>query len=185
MLSNVQGLQQLQYLLSDNVQQQIELDRGEVAGHGHCQTEELAEEQFGRTEVIDNTLNPDFVRKFVLDFFFEEKQNLRFDVFSEDKKQPIRILSPPSLHPSGVSVEPPTLCLSLESLSIALRRLPGSDVLHVGGDHRLFRQQAGEDALMCRASSWQLAALKSYNYIPHGSLSSTSLLHQNKRYLVK
>lgn len=36
--------------------------------------------QFGRTEVIDNTLNPDFVRKFVLDYFFEEKQNLRFDV---------------------------------------------------------------------------------------------------------
>lgn len=36
--------------------------------------------QFGRTEVIDNTRNPDFVRKFVLDFFFEEKQNLRFDV---------------------------------------------------------------------------------------------------------
>uniref|UniRef100_A0A669BSG8 Copine family member 9 n=1 Tax=Oreochromis niloticus TaxID=8128 RepID=A0A669BSG8_ORENI len=32
------------------------------------------------TEVIDNTRNPDFVRKFVLDFFFEEKQNLRFDV---------------------------------------------------------------------------------------------------------
>ncbi|EQB76967.1 hypothetical protein CB1_000105025 [Camelus ferus] len=36
--------------------------------------------QFGRTEVIDNTLNPDFLRKFVLDYFFEEKQNLRFDV---------------------------------------------------------------------------------------------------------
>lgn len=36
--------------------------------------------QFGRTEVIDNTLNPDFVCKFVLDYFFEEKQNLRFDV---------------------------------------------------------------------------------------------------------
>uniref|UniRef100_A0A673M9D0 Copine-9-like n=1 Tax=Sinocyclocheilus rhinocerous TaxID=307959 RepID=A0A673M9D0_9TELE len=35
--------------------------------------------EFGRTEVIDNTLNPDFVRKFVLDYFFEEKQNLRFD----------------------------------------------------------------------------------------------------------
>uniref|UniRef100_A0AAR2LRL3 VWFA domain-containing protein n=1 Tax=Pygocentrus nattereri TaxID=42514 RepID=A0AAR2LRL3_PYGNA len=35
---------------------------------------------FGRTEVIENTLNPDFVRKFVLDYFFEEKQNLRFDV---------------------------------------------------------------------------------------------------------
>lgn len=36
--------------------------------------------QFGRTEVIDNTLNPDFVRKFILDYFFEEKQNLRFDL---------------------------------------------------------------------------------------------------------
>uniref|UniRef100_A0A8V5H932 C2 domain-containing protein n=1 Tax=Melopsittacus undulatus TaxID=13146 RepID=A0A8V5H932_MELUD len=35
--------------------------------------------EFGRTEVIDNTLNPDFVRKFVLDYYFEEKQNLRFD----------------------------------------------------------------------------------------------------------
>ncbi|TNN39065.1 Copine-8 [Liparis tanakae] len=35
-----------------------------------------------RTEVIDNTRNPDFVRKFVLDFFFEEKQNLRYNVDS-------------------------------------------------------------------------------------------------------
>ncbi|KAF3696549.1 Copine-9 [Channa argus] len=38
--------------------------------------------EFGRTEVIDNTRNPDFVRKFVLDFFFEEKQNLRYNVDS-------------------------------------------------------------------------------------------------------
>lgn len=37
-------------------------------------------QQFGRTEVIDNTLNPDFVRKFILDYFFEEKENLRFDL---------------------------------------------------------------------------------------------------------
>ncbi|XP_069907282.1 copine-9 isoform X4 [Oryctolagus cuniculus] len=42
--------------------------------------------EFGRTEVIDNTLNPDFVRKFVLDYFFEEKQNLRFDVYNVDSK---------------------------------------------------------------------------------------------------
>uniref|UniRef100_A0A8C2YVE6 Copine family member 9 n=1 Tax=Cyclopterus lumpus TaxID=8103 RepID=A0A8C2YVE6_CYCLU len=41
---------------------------------------------FGRTEVIDNTLNPDFVRKFVLDFFFEEKQNLRYDVYNVDTR---------------------------------------------------------------------------------------------------
>ncbi|XP_031810551.1 copine-9 isoform X8 [Sarcophilus harrisii] len=42
--------------------------------------------EFGRTEVIDNTLNPDFLRKFVLDYFFEEKQNLRFDVYNVDSK---------------------------------------------------------------------------------------------------
>ncbi|TFJ98949.1 interferon-inducible GTPase 5-like [Platysternon megacephalum] len=42
--------------------------------------------EFGRTEVIDNTLNPDFVRKFVLDYFFEEKQKLRFDVGVPGKK---------------------------------------------------------------------------------------------------
>ncbi|XP_030314211.1 copine-9 [Calypte anna] len=42
--------------------------------------------EYGRTEVIDNTLNPDFVRKFVLDYYFEEKQNLRFDVYNVDSK---------------------------------------------------------------------------------------------------
>uniref|UniRef100_A0A8C7ZUI6 Copine Va n=1 Tax=Oryzias sinensis TaxID=183150 RepID=A0A8C7ZUI6_9TELE len=44
--------------------------------------------QFGRTEVIKNTLNPDFVRKYILDYFFEEKQNLRFDVYDIDSKSP-------------------------------------------------------------------------------------------------
>ena len=36
--------------------------------------------QFGRTEVIWNNLNPSFVKKFVLEYFFEESQKLRFDV---------------------------------------------------------------------------------------------------------
>ncbi|XP_032377055.1 copine Va isoform X2 [Etheostoma spectabile] len=44
--------------------------------------------EFGRTEVIDNTLNPDFVRKYILDYFFEEKQTLRFDVYDIDSKSP-------------------------------------------------------------------------------------------------
>ncbi|XP_024999601.2 copine-5 isoform X1 [Gallus gallus] len=44
--------------------------------------------EFGRTEVIDNSLNPDFVRKFVLNYFFEEKQNLRFDLYDVDSKSP-------------------------------------------------------------------------------------------------
>uniref|UniRef100_A0A8C1AQI3 Copine family member IX n=3 Tax=Cyprinus carpio TaxID=7962 RepID=A0A8C1AQI3_CYPCA len=47
---------------------------------------EYRNKRFGRTEVIDNTLNPDFVRKFVLDYFFEEKQNLRFDVYNVDSR---------------------------------------------------------------------------------------------------
>ncbi|CAB1313446.1 unnamed protein product, partial [Coregonus sp. 'balchen'] len=42
--------------------------------------------EFGRTEVINNTLNPDFVRKFILDYFFEERQNLRFDLYDVDSK---------------------------------------------------------------------------------------------------
>ncbi|XP_047245908.1 copine-8 [Girardinichthys multiradiatus] len=42
--------------------------------------------EFGRTEVIDNTLNPDFVKKFILDYFFEERQNLRFDLYDVDSK---------------------------------------------------------------------------------------------------
>uniref|UniRef100_UPI00358E73B8 copine-9 isoform X1 n=1 Tax=Myxine glutinosa TaxID=7769 RepID=UPI00358E73B8 len=40
--------------------------------------------EYGRTEVIDNTLNPDFVRKFVTDYLFEERQALRFDLFDVD-----------------------------------------------------------------------------------------------------
>ncbi|XP_073675933.1 copine Va [Garra rufa] len=44
--------------------------------------------EFGRTEVIDNTLNPDFVRKYILDYFFEEKQSLRFDIYDIDSKSP-------------------------------------------------------------------------------------------------
>ncbi|KAG8142787.1 hypothetical protein E2320_005981 [Naja naja] len=44
---------------------------------------------FGRTEVIDNTLNPDFVRKFVMDYFFEERQNLRFDLLRQCKNCPV------------------------------------------------------------------------------------------------
>ncbi|CDQ72403.1 unnamed protein product [Oncorhynchus mykiss] len=42
--------------------------------------------EFSRTEMINNTLNPDFVRKFTLDYFFEERQNLRFDLYDLDSK---------------------------------------------------------------------------------------------------
>lgn len=40
--------------------------------------------EVGRTEVIWNTLNPDFVKKFVLDYFFEESQKLKFELYDVD-----------------------------------------------------------------------------------------------------
>ena len=36
--------------------------------------------QYGRTEMIKNTLNPEFVKKFMMNYFFEESQKLRFDL---------------------------------------------------------------------------------------------------------
>uniref|UniRef100_A0A8C5EJ96 Copine-8-like n=1 Tax=Gouania willdenowi TaxID=441366 RepID=A0A8C5EJ96_GOUWI len=51
-----------------------------------CQNTYILHVFFGRTEVIDNTLNPDFVRKFIVDYFFEERQNLRFDLYDLDCK---------------------------------------------------------------------------------------------------
>ena len=40
--------------------------------------------EVGRTEVIWNTLNPDFVKKFVLDYFFEQSQKLKFELYDID-----------------------------------------------------------------------------------------------------
>ena len=36
--------------------------------------------QVGRTEMIKDTLSPDFVKHFVVDYFFEESQKIRFEV---------------------------------------------------------------------------------------------------------
>ena len=36
--------------------------------------------QVGRTEMIKDSLNPDFVHKFIMDYFFEESQKLRFEM---------------------------------------------------------------------------------------------------------
>ncbi|XP_038067403.1 copine-8-like isoform X2 [Patiria miniata] len=44
--------------------------------------------EFGRTEVIWNNLNPKFVKKFVIDYFFEEKQILKFELYDVDSKSP-------------------------------------------------------------------------------------------------
>ncbi|XP_064487021.1 copine-8-like isoform X2 [Ornithodoros turicata] len=40
--------------------------------------------EVGRTEMIDNCLNPDFVTKFIVDYYFEERQQLLFKLFDID-----------------------------------------------------------------------------------------------------
>ncbi|KAK2158065.1 hypothetical protein LSH36_178g06009 [Paralvinella palmiformis] len=43
--------------------------------------------EIGRTEIVWNNLNPNFVKKFVMDYFFEESQKLKFDVYDVDSKK--------------------------------------------------------------------------------------------------
>ncbi|XP_033106485.1 copine-5-like [Anneissia japonica] len=45
-------------------------------------TDKFAE--FERTEIIQNNLNPDFVKKFILDYYFEECQRLKFEIYDID-----------------------------------------------------------------------------------------------------
>ncbi|XP_048738770.2 copine-8-like isoform X2 [Ostrea edulis] len=40
--------------------------------------------EFSRTEMIKDTLNPDFVHKFVMNYFFEESQKLKFEIYDVD-----------------------------------------------------------------------------------------------------
>lgn len=42
--------------------------------------------EFGRSEVIQDNLNPDFVKKFVMNYFFEESQKLKFEIYDVDSK---------------------------------------------------------------------------------------------------
>eukprot|EP01084_Bolivina_argentea_P140392 246813_1 len=42
--------------------------------------------EIGRTEVIYDNHFPKFTKQFRLDYYFEEEQILRFDVYDEDKK---------------------------------------------------------------------------------------------------
>ncbi|XP_050412535.2 copine-8 [Patella vulgata] len=44
--------------------------------------------EFGRTEIIWNNLNPDFVQKFVMKYRFEELQKLKFEIYDVDCKSP-------------------------------------------------------------------------------------------------
>lgn len=38
----------------------------------------------GKTEMVNNNLNPDFSKTFLLDYFFEKEQYIRFEVYDID-----------------------------------------------------------------------------------------------------
>ena len=38
----------------------------------------------GKTETVNNNLNPDFTKHFTLDYFFEREQFLKFEVYDVD-----------------------------------------------------------------------------------------------------
>nr|KAG5706039.1 hypothetical protein BaRGS_028148 [Batillaria attramentaria] len=40
--------------------------------------------EVGRTEVINDNLNPDFARKFIMSYLFEESQKLKFEIYDVD-----------------------------------------------------------------------------------------------------
>eukprot|EP00826_Nyctotherus_ovalis_P040002 TRINITY_DN388_c0_g1_i9.p2 TRINITY_DN388_c0_g1~~TRINITY_DN388_c0_g1_i9.p2 ORF type:complete len:340 (-),score=79.69 TRINITY_DN388_c0_g1_i9:863-1882(-) len=46
----------------------------------------------GRTEVIDDNLNPVFVKSIIVKYFFEERQPMRFEVYDADDKKDLRNL---------------------------------------------------------------------------------------------
>ena len=71
--------------------------------------------ELGRTEVITDNSYPSFTTNFKLDYYFEEEQLLRFDVYDEDKKGskklkdhdfigPIPIILGELMHETGQSI---------------------------------------------------------------------------------
>jgi hypothetical protein len=45
---------------------------------------DLGYHEIARTERIDNNLNPEFATKIPLDFFFEEQQGVKFEIYDVD-----------------------------------------------------------------------------------------------------
>ena len=43
--------------------------------------------KIGETEVKKDSLNPDFAKSLIMDYYFEKVQNLRFEVFDQDPEK--------------------------------------------------------------------------------------------------
>lgn len=43
--------------------------------------------EIGRTELLENTLDPEWSKAFLLDYYFEEKQNIRFSIFDWTRRE--------------------------------------------------------------------------------------------------
>jgi copine 5/8/9 len=53
----------------------------------HVYIKDSHEKEFtfvGKTEGIDNNLNPDFTKTFIVDLYFEREQKMRFEVYDLD-----------------------------------------------------------------------------------------------------
>ena len=53
------------------------------------QQSSLAWQEYGRTEVLQNTLNPEFSTKVLIGYRFEEQQKLKFKIYDVDSNNPI------------------------------------------------------------------------------------------------
>lgn len=38
----------------------------------------------GKTEMVLNNLNPDFTKNFIIDYYFEKEQQIKFEVYDVD-----------------------------------------------------------------------------------------------------
>ena len=48
--------------------------------------------EMGRTEVIKDNLNPEWQKKFVVNYSFEERQEIKIDVYDQGKKNNLNVL---------------------------------------------------------------------------------------------
>ncbi len=56
--------------------------------------------EIGRTERLMNTLNPEFAKKLLVDYFFEESQKMKFEIYDIDSDS-VQLSAHVSFHRTG------------------------------------------------------------------------------------